>query len=116
MNDNEVNDIIAEYMGLKVLEHAHLLGRDTRTMLVKVVSGNRFVGSTYDAIVYTKSLDELIPVWEKLKENEGFRIDIWSVKDQFKCKIYPNTYHPKDSDSLQQSAAYTTAKAIQELK
>ena len=30
MTDNEVNDIIAEYMGLKVLEHAHPLGRNTR--------------------------------------------------------------------------------------
>ncbi len=84
MTDEEVNKIIAEFMGEKIWE---------------------------GILLYTESLDMLIPVWEKLNCSPMFNI----YKGRVQCslgfiseRVIKNTY------TL--AAAYATAKAIKELK
>ena len=52
MTNNEVNKVIAKYMGLTSLNERNIKG---------------FVGRA-DYKVYTEALDSLVPVWERLKE------------------------------------------------
>ena len=108
MSDNEVNKIIAEFMGYNC-------------------DGEYLPDSDYNepnyVKVYTKSLDALVPVWGKLREEyEYYRL---------KLEIYPNVgvetamrinmqwiheSHFSKDKTIQQAAAHATAKAIFELK
>ena len=104
MNDEEVNKVIAEYMEFDgevcVVEGYCFLVRN---------NANAWEEDSLGA-PYTKSLDTLVPVWKNL--------------DLFIFTIHPRSneadvdYHDyrTEGQTIQQAAAYATAKAILELK
>ena len=107
MDDNEVNKIIAEFMDLMDAEicHSHII--------------NRITYETY-SVLYTKSLDALVPVWEKLEMvRQGCRVDdislcYWIVIESKTLKGCVDVFK-SEGLSIQQAAAHATAKAIKEL-
>ena len=109
MNDNEVNKIIAEFMGGYTDKY----------------------DEEYVTVVkpYTISLDALVPVWEKLDTFnkttfEGILLGYcWGDKDLHTSSFVDYAfgemqhYHYYGShNTIQQAAAHATAKAILELK
>lgn len=118
MTDQEANQIIAEYMGLRVDRYFGSL-----SMLIVNSSGQSAEVSSY-----TKSLDALVPVWEKMAKDIRFwgGIMVYScivkgVKQSFDVEsnnqdeLHLETYS-EDKETIQQAAAHATAKAILELK
>lgn len=104
MSDNEVNKIIAEFMGVPVSEISQEYIDDV-------------------VIKYTKSLDALVPVWEKLQGLCNFRI-YWDIcrplddEDKHKFELITFTgsrIYSANGKLLSQAAAHATAKAIMEL-
>lgn len=61
MTEEEINKIIAEYMGWEYHQERWLLKK-----------GDKFIECEPSILEYTKSLDLLIPVVEKLKTKENF--------------------------------------------
>ena len=115
MTNEEVNKIIADFMGWQF--DYHKIG----VMLV-------VDGETCDySELYTESLDALVPVWERLDDHKGTTFDgillsYYKDKDSA-CFIDLAGYDGIDSyhDSgtratIQEAAAHATAKAIKELK
>ena len=110
MSDNEVNKIIAEFMGWKIVKYAtHGLSWKivkyaiTGLMMIKEGEKSRYTD-------YTKSLDALVPVWGKLEDIPFMTIssgEYHAMMMQYKCFSIKNNY--------QQAAAHATAKAILEL-
>lgn len=100
LSDNEVNKIIAEYMD----SYEYILqGIDPQ--------GNEY--GVHDYPEYTKSLDALVPVWEKLQIDVEFDI----CKDDYRATIcHQDGYIYHRCENLKQAAAYATAKAIMALK
>lgn len=100
MNDLKVNKIIAEFM----------FKRDIDFVVSDYKSREDVISRYYS--YFTKYLDSLIPVWEKLrlvpefeKNNKG-----WDAK------IITTTMAKFSyGETIQQAAAYATAKAILEL-
>ena len=93
MKDEEVNKIIAEYMGVKAI---------TQTML------------NMGKLNYTESLDALIPVWIKLGSTD---IELHTYREN-EASVTPTDFLSTGSAigiSIQQSAAHATARAILEL-
>ena len=104
MNDNEVNKIIAEFMGYEVFSCVE------RYADMAVRKGD-FRGNIYK---FTKSLDALVPVWEKL-EVRLFSFDKWN---NYLVDIHTDTNADimrVKGKTIQQAAAHATAKAILEL-
>ena len=103
MTDNEINKIIAEYMGW--------IKKNSRWFDEKGKQRNYL-------IAYTESLDSLVPVWEKL---EYLQIHIQRASRErlfcfigMNCKYDSLKYNDKDL-TTQQAAAHATCKAILEL-
>lgn len=105
MDNNEVNKIIADYMGWELSE-----GRACVLLIIKDEIHN-----TSD--LYTDSLDALVPVWETLQYDiqietefdDGFRG--WGVCClQRDYRVYSGTHR-----TIQEAAAHATARAIKEL-
>jgi len=98
MDDTEVNKIIAEFMG------------DRHTY---PVTANNFDLINY----YTKYLDSLVPVWKKMGRNshEVLLHPIYRNPDVYIGNGITRTSSGV-KDTIQQAAAYATAKAILELK
>lgn len=115
LNDNEVNKVIAEFMGQIIINHDGDLYIDNSTIPM------------YRDRVYTESLDTLVQVFEKLKvvpkfshrdEFEANEPTI-SIDGQWRCHVYEKFYIDSywgDGETIQQAAAYATAKAIMELQ
>jgi len=120
MDDKEANKIIAEFMERKLVKRGHYW------FLLDCMGELESV--------YTKSLDALIPVWEKLKNMDlEFTIEtIYTDEEQpddynmyfadlpdievcETCHTRKSNYPQHSSSSIQQAAAYATAKAILEL-
>ncbi|MCK5138466.1 MAG: hypothetical protein KAQ85_01365 [Thermodesulfovibrionia bacterium] len=115
MDLQEVNRIIAEYMGL---EEDDLDGVSCFTC-----GYDGLWDEFFQKDLYTRSLDALIPVWEKLNCRPYFDYD-WNddktKKVEF-CEVseislgkYPYGYAA--GETIQQAAAIATAKVIQELE
>ena len=109
MNDNEVNKIIAEFMELRVLSFFN----DEGIFQYEKPP----MRAVYENNLYTKSLDALVPVWEKLKGFDRIIIDIKNYINGFWFEELSDW----DSDSMcfthnmktiQQAAAHATAKVI----
>lgn len=103
MTDNEVNKIIAEFMGWEIIHDGNALSIDG--------------GWSH---LPCHSLDTLVPVWEKLGLEIGLHQSekLWfafcwkkDATDETKKE-----FMGKWSDMPQQTAAHATAKAILELK
>lgn len=109
MTDSEVNKILAEFMG------TYETWFDTDEF------GNKFLRideHTKERMnYYTKSLDALVPVWERLEYSmKSF------VKNDFRITgvgyswmIAVNHNNEKSDMTLQEAAAHATAKAILEM-
>ena len=105
MTDQEVNKIIAEYMCWTRNEYDTGWYQD---------------GEDFIAPWFTKSLDALVPVWEKLRGFDRIGIDIWNYNNSFwfdKCyeRSIVTEVFESSHKTLQQAAAHATAKAILEL-
>jgi hypothetical protein len=118
MTDQEVNKIIAEFMG-KWVEQLHLPHKDGY-FWVDVMSDN--MEKVWEP-PYTRSLDALIPVWGKLVDLPFFDmqigIDTKKYGANFKAftELLERTQgHSGWHDTIQQAAAHATAKAINELQ
>jgi len=106
MSDNEVNKIIAEFMGFisdGVLMHLY---KDDGSIVFEANCD------------YTESLDALVPVWEKMK---SFRIVGVTFEDKKRgWRFLVEACSPQiwgfESFNLQQAASHATAKAILKLK
>jgi len=104
MNDNEANKVIAEYMNrvTKSFGNSSELWFNEPTNM--------------GAVKYSKSLDVLVPVWEKLgdlpisisrnhfKDDNSYCCELSNRKYEIIAQIYGST--------AQQAAAHSTAKAI----
>ena len=122
MTDNEVNRVIAEYMWADC--DAWSYGFVNDDTVVEYDIGLKLV------INYTKSLDALVPVWEKLHDSglaecldyiglfntseysEAFFGESWPYESDSKYHLVIND---KNGKSIHQAAAYATARAIQEV-
>lgn len=101
MTDENVNEIIAEYMGHDVL--------------ACLDSNLGF---------YTESLDALVPVWEKYNQETyisggdsiGFDCIKLYIMPVNNSAIFMGYEQKSHNFTIQQAAAYATAKAIKKLK
>ena len=114
MTDNEVNKIIAEFMGLDYID----FDKDPDFIYRELLKGACILDKERQEVIpydtYTKSLDSLVSAWEKM-ENYGYQVNLYTDKKE--CDL--GTYHDfltEGMGSIQQAAAHATAKAIMELK
>ena len=115
MSDDEVNKIIAEFMGLEVLDPTDWSQRNRIT--------KSQICSDSIKMQYHLSLDELVPVWEKLHGVDGFydmRLSGYYYPGYIvTLELIEGKFHSGKAgdkkDSIQQAAAHATAKAIMEL-
>lgn len=102
-NNEEVNKIIAEYMGLEIEFDEKI---------------NQYISPTLDRwwhpLSYTSSLDSLIPVWEKLTTSTSIQMYMLSNIATFRT---PFSYVDTSTHDLTitEAAAHATAKCIMEL-
>ena len=117
MNEIEINKTIAEFMCWEFVRE------DSDGFVWRENYGNSSYSSKYKydkntPIEYTKSLDALVPVWDKLKIEMRLRINtiessinecvvINSIDDRYLINQYGET--------LQEAAAKATVKAIKAL-
>jgi hypothetical protein len=106
MDNYEVNKIIAEFMGYTYIE--------IEKGLDHIPPGMTWKGDIHT--LYTKSLDSLVPVWEKLKKeyNCSPSLDYGKMDGHIVC-FWTNHYEQSEdtiSDNFQEAAAHATAKAI----
>jgi hypothetical protein len=114
MNNEEANRVIAEYMGA-VFYDTH----DPSPILI--LDGYEIPINGFNK--YTKSLDTLVPVWEKARISNVCQFDFNRIGNNYEFLIfqdrpdkdYGNQWYAKEP-TLQQAAAHATAKAILELK
>lgn len=119
MSNEEVNKIIAEFMGLDIYGNmiVEFIERGANGEIVDLGRKSQF---------YTSSLDALVPVWKKLEaikkisfnlDSQGcipFRIRVKGNRNPSKGRVSPDIdYRGK---SIQEAAAHATAKAIMELR
>ena len=112
MTDQEVNKIIAEFMGWSFSYH--------KTSVFLEIDGEICDGS----LLYTESLDALVPVWNKIKNYaiyiEDFTKNNEDENDVFVVQfdMYPHGKMISNMSSqltIQLAAAHATAKCILEL-
>ena len=110
MNEQEANKVIAEYMGETLQGDYRVSGR---------VGTSIDPSAVYLSEPYYKSLDALVPVWERLEDMTGSGHDSyfkrWSDGDWLFDFGETEKAH-SFSASLQQAACIATAKAIKELE
>ena len=112
MTDSEVNIIIAEFMGLYPLSCGKFYTKEPPSEK----------GRHLFNLMYTESLDALVSVWEKidsfpwLTKYDGDYFAEFQVKTgPYKHIMIKNMYKDK-CKTIQQAAAYATAKVILELR
>ena len=114
MTNNEVNKVIAEYMG----EEYCKLPDNRSAIKFKIGNSQSVLKENY----YSNSLDALVPVWEKARISNVCQFDFNRIGDNYEFLIfqdrpdkdYGNSWHAKEH-TLQQAAAHATAKAIKDL-
>jgi hypothetical protein len=105
MTPQEADKIIAEFMGLR---------------FVQLCDGESYAqpsDDNYERITYSKSLDALVPVLEKLKDKD-FECFCWLNinKGTNSCEWKMNSRHGiEENESPSVALAIATAKAIQEM-
>ena len=106
MTNEEVNKIIAEYMGYIFIEKDLLSDH--------IPPGVTWKGDLHT--LYTESLDSLIPVWERLKQDHNCSPSLeYGKMDGHVVCFWTNYYGQGEntvSDNFQEAAAHATAKAI----
>jgi len=89
MKLDEANKIIAEYMG-----YIYYKPGDT---------------------IYNKSLDALIPVWEKAENSNDPYFTISIARDILREAMYTEEFLNGEIDTMQEAVCLATAKAIKDL-
>lgn len=125
LNDEIVNKVIAEFMGNDLIEkyystlYVYENQRNKNILTKESLEYGLFRGFFPDMNLYTEDLNALVPVWEKLAiENfvsfpQGGHFKICKHIDQDTVM----SWSIRDNKlSLQQAAAYATAKCIMELE
>lgn len=122
MTDQEVNKIIAEFMGYTVKLNS-VIGIDGTNEDLMGISGKLGISHLTR---YTQSLDALVPVWEKLHLDhkaifDEITLDInklrygnaaWFTEISYdSCEAH---HMATEFKTIQQAAAHATAKAILE--
>ena len=116
MTNNEVNKVIAEYMGWYQKKGTHI------QMWFKEVNGEEISETSACIGNFTNSLDALVPVWERLKVRDlKFLFNNYAKN---KCFIglevvEGSSISSSSEDSklnIQEAAAHAAAKVILELK
>ena len=113
MNVQEANKIIAEYMG-----HSYSNG------ILAIKNENK--KDTLDTVKYSCSLDALVPVWKKLKDDDVWINNLenkYSNRLSFFCydtserysPIYPFEHVEHNGENIYEVCCIATAKAIKEL-
>lgn len=98
MNTSEANKIIAEYMGYKD-------------------DGTEFDAIIHENAAYAKSLDALVPVWEKLPTlPEFFSNSKNHYEVMFDIGDTATMYAKGEAATIQEAACIATARAILELR
>lgn len=121
MTEMEANKVIAEFMG--ECWHDHIVQGQCQRCF-KLLAGKV-------RVIYTRSLDSLVPVWEKLRVNFSFISKEDETPEDTRSGFYrpiegsyrawlreyqfSDTYSA-DGETIQQAAAFATAKAILEIK
>jgi len=107
MTNDEVNKIIAEYMGA-IFYETH----DPAPVLI--LDGYEIKIKGFNK--YTESLDALVPVWEKLGTHE---MTVWNIHSVHGISAEVNKIigeynrdFSSDRKTVQEAAAHATAKAI----
>lgn len=117
MELQEVNRIIAEYMGWKEC------GCDIKLVPTPFQDeceecGLEFKWNEHLSARYHRSLDALVPVWEKLKYVNYFEFNLHQT--WFSLSISEKkgewTEESWGKETIQEAAAFATAKAIQSLE
>lgn len=120
LDDEEVNRGIAEFMGFYILtdELEECTECDNKWHIASYIDEKISPYKTTSP-VYTESLDALVPVWEKLKEERGFcRFTIcldYKHNDGLITVWEMPMGNETTGKTIQQAAAYATYKAIKEL-
>ena len=122
MTNNEVNKVVAEYMGFKYKQLAGLAyegfwvdtnkhkSEDTNTLL-GALHFNRDGFKLARELSYTDSLDALVPVWERLSVEFSYIDGHFNIhRDNHENSVICNEFVYKKS--IQEAAAHATAKAI----
>ena len=123
MDSNEANKIIAEFMGY------YYIGIENKRLedLPCLILTRKCDGERIYKYPYSESLDALVPVWQKLKEDfDLYHFDIGFNGNEFSVDItFENKAEALDdtimrsncawSNTIQEAAAIATAKAIKEL-
>lgn len=111
MTPQEASEIIAKFMGYKKLDPPTRANRFD----IRWVKGKKRMSS----LDFHRSLDALVPVWEKLIQNKDNKyLQLRRQGEMFLCGIedqYPNDFDWTMSENAQEAAAIATAKAIQEM-
>ena len=122
MTNNEVNKVIADYMG----EEYCKLPDNRSAIKFKIGNSQSVLKENY----YTNSLDALVPVWHKAKlclqyiSKEGERLEDLDnyyipINGKYRAWVTETGYYENywsDKDTVQGAAAHATAKAILELE
>lgn len=100
MNKEEANGVILEYMGWKY------------NSISEVFEHEKTIGSSW-RMDFDKSLDALVPVWEKLDMLPKFDI---TSNGEYLCFLVkePRVFFSSYRDTIQESALFATVKAILE--
>jgi len=117
MNDQEVNSVIAKFMGCRFYAGCEFNQQPPCIYETKHNHG-------YKTRLYTESLDALIPVWELLfKQHRIANVITLNIRT-YPYAVTFETYEDYESNSLlfksekpflSESAAHVTAKAIKKL-
>lgn len=110
MKANEVNQIIAEYMGLKVLTPQQWSER--------IIIEKGEICSDSIKIQYSLSLDRLVCVWEKISDNSFLNVNISSDSSTYEVYFTDLNdeivaiYESDSCEAISLTAAVATAKVI----
>jgi hypothetical protein len=112
MTNNEVNKVIAEYMGGELC-----LSDDTGNAVIGYEPYTYFEMDCYKNShnLFTNSLDALVPVWEKMDIPNILEMDIRNhTQPVFAYRVYTDLAytHHHEAKTIQEAAAHATAKAI----
>ena len=111
MTNNEVNKVIAEYMGYDYINYDDLPE-------IQHISGSSIQdiegGMLYRGNHFTLSLDALVPVWDRLSVEFSYIDGHFNIhRDNHENSVICNEFVYKKS--IQEAAAHATAKAIMAL-
>lgn len=120
MTPQDANRTIAEYMGGPYIGDA-CTGHDSANIPMDYCKKDYVCSYCFPIDSHYSSLDNLVPVWEKLNLPKIIELDIrdHNYAKGFGFRTYADlsySIYEDSSESIQEAACIATAKAIKELK